>query len=237
MERPKSPNLKELTQRLVLPLMPLLFLLTQLPIVSAQQEVTSGNPEKGIAITFDCGPWVYSDRVNSILDALKERDLKVTFFITGDFVERNPNNFERIIAEGHEIGNHSTTHPDFSTLSDLQIKDELAETERRANEFGVSTKPLWRAPFGARSSRVLVAAAEEGFDPNVMWSLDSSDWVDNISPAVVEGKLLSAGPGDIIVNHCNSWQTPQILPEVLDRFKEIGYEVVPVSKLLELPGP
>lgn len=233
MERPKFPNLKEVTQRVVLPLLPILFLLTQLPIVSAQQEVTGGNPEKGVAITFDCGPWVYSDRVNSILDALEERNLKVTFFVTGEFIRKNPEDFARIISEGHEIGNHSTTHPDFSTLSDAQIKYELDETERRANEFGVSTKPLWRAPSGARSARVLVAASEEGFDPNVMWAVDSSDWIDDVTPSVIESKILSAELGDIVVDHCNSWQTPLVLRSVLDIFKERGVEIIPVSKLLE----
>jgi len=147
MERPKFLNPKEIVQRLarILPLVPFLFLLAQLPIVSAQQEVTTGNPERGIALTFDCGPWVYSDRVNRILDALEERNLKATFFVTGEFIRKNPEDFERIISLGHEIANHSNTHPDFNTMSDSQIKEELAETERRANEFGVSTKPLW--PF------------------------------------------------------------------------------------------
>ena len=109
-----------------LPLVPLMFLMTQIP-ASAQQEVTKGNPNKGVALTFDCGPWVYSDRVNGILDALEQRGLKVTFFVTGEFIRKNPQDFERIIYSGHEIANHSDTHPDFNTLSPVAIKAEEAQ--------------------------------------------------------------------------------------------------------------
>lgn len=236
MEWPKFQNPKEIAGKAVrvLPLIPFLLLLTQIPASGAplgQTEVTRGNPEKGIALTYDCGPWVDRGYINSILDVLDERGIKVTFFVTGEFIRKNPDDFLRIIQSGHEIANHSNTHPDFNSLSDSAIRTELAETERKASEYGVSTKPLWRAPFGARSSRVREVAAGEGYDTNVMWALDSGDWVAGISGAQVQRNLLRAQAGDIVVDHCN---TPfaSVYANAIDIYHAQGIRVVPVSELI-----
>src|SRR5437773_2041484 len=119
-------------------------------------EVVHGDPSTGIvALTFDAGN-EGGGAGAQILDILRERGLHVTFFLSGHWVDHNPQLAQQLVADGHEIANHSYSHPDLTHLSDNQIVYELDYTDQVVWDIvGVHTRPYFRPPFGARNGHVL----------------------------------------------------------------------------------
>src|ERR1700716_3467773 len=171
-------------------------------------EVVHGDPSTGIvALTFDAGN-EGGGAGPQILDILRENGLHVTFFLSGHWVDHNPDLARQIVQDGHEIANHSYDHPDLTHLADNQVVWELAYTDQVVSDImGTHTRPYFRAPFGARNRRVLDVAAASGFR-SIYWSIDSGDWLPRASSAGVAARILSyAGPGDIVVEHVGSEAT------------------------------
>jgi peptidoglycan/xylan/chitin deacetylase (PgdA/CDA1 family) len=196
-------------------------------------EVVQGDPTTGIvALTFDAGT-EGGGSAPDILEILRERGLRVTFFLSGHWVDHNPELAQQIVADGHEIANHSYDHPDLTHLSDEQIVWELDYTDQVVSDLmGAHTRPYFRPPFGARNRRVLDVAAASGFR-SVYWSLDSGDWLPRATAAGVAGRVLRfAGPGDIVVEHVGSAASAGALPVILDEFIERGWRVGTVSEVL-----
>lgn len=189
---------------------------------------TSGNM---VALTFDAGS--ASGPTSKILDILKENNLKVTMFVTGQYVDTYPDLVRRMAQEGHQIANHSYSHPDFTTFSNQQILDELARTEQSVLRVtGKSSKPYMRMPFGARNSRVTDTVVSAGYR-SIYWTLDSGDWLENATPNAVTQRILqNVGPGYIVVQHVNSVATSDSLREVISGIKEKGLRIVSLSELL-----
>src|SRR5205807_5723588 len=206
--------------------------------VSAQEtpdysEVVSGDPSTGIvALTFDAGT-EGGGAGAQILDILRDRGLHVTFFLSGHWVDHNPELAQQVVADGHEIANHSYSHPDLTRLSDSQIVYELDYTDQVVSDImGTHTRPYFRPPFGARNRRVLDVAAATGFR-SVYWSLDSGDWLPRATAPAVVGKILRyAQPGDIVVEHVGADASADALPVVLDEFDQRGWGVGTVSEVL-----
>jgi peptidoglycan/xylan/chitin deacetylase (PgdA/CDA1 family) len=140
-----------------------------------------------------------------------------------------------MVADGHEFGNHSYSHPDLTRLSDDQLVFELDYTDQVVSDImGVHTRPYFRPPFGARNRRVLDVAAASGFR-SIYWSLDSGDWLPRASAAGVAGKILRyAAPGDIVVEHVGAQASADALPVILDEFALRGWRVGTVSEVLGL---
>jgi peptidoglycan/xylan/chitin deacetylase (PgdA/CDA1 family) len=196
-------------------------------------EVVQGDPATGIvALTFDAGT-EGGGSAPDILEILRERGLRVTFFLSGHWVDHNPELAQQIVADGHEIANHSYDHPDLTHLSDEQIVWELDYTDQVVSDvMGAHTRPYFRPPFGARNRRVLDVAAASGFR-SVYWSLDSGDWLPRATAAGVAGRVLRfAAPGDIVVEHVGSAASAGALPVILDEFTERGWRVGTVSEVL-----
>jgi peptidoglycan/xylan/chitin deacetylase (PgdA/CDA1 family) len=199
--------------------------------------VTRGDSRRPwVALTLDAGAG--SAPVSAMLDALHERKLRITFFLTGTWIEQNPELVRRMAAEGHEFGNHSLTHADFTTLDDAHLVAELAETERLLQATaGATTRPFFRPPYGAYNERVLLQSIHEGYLP-IYWTLDSLDSVgapktpefllDRITRALTPEEL----HGAIILAHCGSESTAAALPAVLDKLDTMGLEVRPLSDVL-----
>jgi len=207
--------------------------------VSAQDidysEVVHGDPETGIvALTFDAGT-EGGGSAPQVLEILRDRGIHVTFFLSGHWVDHNPELAQQIVADGHEVANHSYDHPDLTHLSDDQIVWELDYTDQVVSDFmGTHTRPYFRPPFGARNRRVLDVAAASGFR-SIYWSLDSGDWLPRATAAGVADKILRyAGPGDIVVEHIGSDATAAALPVVLDELTQRGLRVGTVSEVLGL---
>jgi peptidoglycan/xylan/chitin deacetylase (PgdA/CDA1 family) len=199
------------------------------------QKGPAGKP--WVALTLDAG--ASADPVPGMLATLRKHHVRLTFFLTGKWIEDNPELTHQIIADGHEIANHSFNHPDMRKLSDDAIREELADTEALLAEIGgASTRPFFRPPFGAYDTRVLRLVEAEGYVP-IYWTFDSLDSVgepktadfllDRITNHLPPEQL----PGAIILAHCGSQPTADALPRILDRFAEMGIEVKKLSAVLD----
>jgi peptidoglycan/xylan/chitin deacetylase (PgdA/CDA1 family) len=201
-------------------------------VTDLRTEVARGDPSLPlIALTFDAG----ADRGASVqlLDVLQSKNVRATFFVTGQFADRYPDIIQRIAADGHELANHSYTHPDFAHLSEAQMRSEIRRaTESIETTSGMKVAPLWRAPFGSRNARILEIVEEEGFRP-IYWTFDSGDWIDGATTqGVLSTDLRLAVNGAIVVHHVQPRPTAEAMPTVIDTLRERGYELVTVSELL-----
>ena len=184
-----------------------------------------------VLFSFDGGAGAESGE--AILAALKKHGVTGTFFLTGKFAEENPALVRRIAREGHGVFNHTYAHRDLTTLSDEEIKGELARTDALIqNLTGESTKPYFRAPYGARNARVLAVAAEEGYQ-SVYWTTDVLDWKEATGFTAAEAKariMRNLTPGAIFLMHIGDTITGAILDEVFTEIEAEGYA------LTSLPG-
>ena len=198
-------------------------------------EVDGGDPSTGvIALTFDAGT-EGGGAAPEILQILRDHNLRVTFFLSGHWVDHNPDLAQQIVADGHEIANHTYDHPDLTHLTDDQIVWELDYTDQVVSDvMGTHTRPYFRPPFGSRNRRVLDVAAASGFR-SIYWSIDSGDWLARATPAGVADKILRyAEPGDIVVEHVGSEASAGALPIVLDELAQRGLRIGTVSQVLGL---
>jgi peptidoglycan/xylan/chitin deacetylase (PgdA/CDA1 family) len=196
-------------------------------------EVVHGDPASGVvALTFDAGN-EGGGAAPQILEILRNNALHVTFFLSGHWVDHNPDLGRQIVQDGHEVANHSYDHPDLTHLADNQIVWELDYTDQVVSDImGTHTRPYFRAPFGARNRRVLDVAVATGFR-SIFWSLDSGDWLPRATPGAVAARILRyAGPGDIVVEHVGSAASAEALQTVLDDFAQRGLRVGTVSEVL-----
>jgi len=203
------------------------------PIKVSAQEISRGPRDaKKVALTFDAGST--SEPTRQIIKALEDANVKATFFLTGKWVEENEDLAKKIADDGNPIGNHTYSHADLTKTSNNGIAYELSKTEGIIQKTtGVSTKPLFRTPYGARDSRVLRVAMNAGYR-SIYWTIDSLDWKPTMTAEQVKNRVLSGlDNGAIILMHCGSSQTATILPELLKQIKGRGYEIVTVPQLFE----
>ncbi|MEN9934382.1 MAG: hypothetical protein RLZZ387_961 [Chloroflexota bacterium] len=190
-----------------------------------------------VALTLDAGAGAAP--TPRMLDALRERGVRITFFLTGKWIAENPELTRQIVADGHELANHTFGHPDLTAVSDAEIRRELAETEAALREVApaATMRPFFRPPYGAYDERVQRAVQAEGYLP-VYWTLDSLDSVGEPKTPefLLERVTAKLTPerlrGAIILAHCGSEPTADALPAILDRFAAMGLEVRPLSEVL-----
>jgi peptidoglycan-N-acetylglucosamine deacetylase len=188
-----------------------------------------------IAMTFDDGP--SAENTPRLLDILKQRGIKATFFLIGQNVAAHPEIVKQILAEGHEIGIHSWTHPQLSKLSDDRVTDEIVKTQNAIRDAGGYTPTLLRPPYGAITPRQR-DWIESLFGLNViLWSVDPFDWK-RPGASVIEERILSgAEPGAIVLSHDIHKQTVDAMPATLDALIKKGYKFVTVSQLIAMNHP
>lgn len=195
----------------------------RLPIYS----VDTGS--KKIAISFDAA---YGDQYTGrILDILDEYNVKTTFFLVGFWIDKYGEVLEEIHRRGHEIGNHSTTHPQMSKLTVEEIKDELKSTGEKIKAVTGKDPILFRPPFGDYNNRVISTAQELGYY-SIQWDVDSLDWKEFGVEPVVDRVLKKINNGSIVLFHNNAKYVADFLPIVLDHIIKDGYTIVPVSELI-----
>lgn len=186
--------------------------------------------ERRVALSFDA-TWGTS-RTDRLLEILRRHGVKTTFFLAGNWVERYPEYVRKIAAEGHEIGNHSYTHPHMASLSADQIRQELEQNQRRIDALvGRPDVLLFRPPFGEYSDTVIRVASELGYY-TVQWSVDSLDWQDLSADTMVERILRGIEPGDIVLFHNDGTHTPEAVDRLIPLLKARGFRIVPVSQLI-----
>jgi peptidoglycan/xylan/chitin deacetylase (PgdA/CDA1 family) len=188
-----------------------------------------------IAMTFDDGP--SAENTPRLLDMLRQRNIKVTFFMIGQNVAANPDIVRRILADGHEIGNHTWTHPQLSKLSDDKVTSEITKTQEAIKEASGYTPTLLRPPYGAITPRQREWISSQ-FGLNViLWSVDPFDWKRPGSAVITQRILSQARPGAIILSHDIHKQTVDAMPATLDGLIAKGYKFVTVSQLIALNKP
>lgn len=192
--------------------------------------VDVGN-EKKIALSFDAA-WGNED-TKDILAILKKHDVKVTFFMTGGWVEKYPDDVKAILEDGHDLGNHSENHKNMSQLSKSAQKEELMEVHNKVKELTGYEMNLFRPPYGDYDNSVILNATECGYY-TIQWDVDSLDWkdygADSIIKTVCQHKHL--GPGSIILCHNGAKYTATALDEMITQLKKDGYTLVPISELI-----
>ena len=197
----------------------------ELPIYSV------GIKEKKISISFDAA-WGAED-FPKIIEILDKHQVKATFFMTGEWVEKYPDCVKTMVEKGHDLGNHSATHPDMTKLSKEQQKNQIMQVHNAVKKLTGYEMELFRPPYGAYSNDVIRSCYEVGYFP-IQWDVDSLDWKDLSAADIIKKvcKHKSLGPGSIILCHNGAKHTAEALDEMLTNLKEQGYEFVPISELI-----
>lgn len=184
-----------------------------------------------IALTFDAA-WGNED-TKQIMEILRKHNVKVTFFMTGGWVDSYPEDVKMILAEGHDLGNHSENHKNMSQISDSEIKEEVMKVHEKVKELTGYDMFLFRPPYGDYDNHVIKGVRACGYYP-IQWDVDSLDWkdygVDSIVNTVCSHKHL--GNGSIILCHNGAKYTAQALDTLITTLKNKGYEFVPLSQLI-----
>ncbi|CCC58116.1 polysaccharide deacetylase family sporulation protein PdaB [Caloramator australicus] len=201
------------------------FLNTQreLPIYCVETD------EKKIAITFDAA-WG-NEYTDEILDILEKNGVRATFFLVGSWVDKYPETVKKIFEKGHEIGNHSTTHPHFSQITPDKMKEEIFKTSDKIKRITGKGTNLFRPPFGDYNSLVVKTVKETGHFC-IQWDVDSIDWKDPGEDVIYSRVVSRVTNGSIILFHNYAKQTPKVLDGILKELKRKGYEFVTVSELI-----
>lgn len=197
----------------------------ELPVYCVQTE------EPKIALTFDAA-WGNED-TEEILSILKKHDVKVTFFMTGGWVEKYPEDVKTILAAGHDLGNHSENHKNMSQLGNEEKRQEIQKVHNKVKELTGYEMFLFRAPYGDYDNAVIRTARECGYY-SIQWDVDSLDWKDYGADAIIREVCENPhlGNGSIILCHNGAKYTAQALDAMLTGLKEKGYSLVPVSELI-----
>jgi peptidoglycan/xylan/chitin deacetylase (PgdA/CDA1 family) len=188
-----------------------------------------------IAMTFDDGPSPATTPL--LLDILKQRNIKATFFMIGQNAQANPTIVKRILAEGHEIGNHSWTHPQLSKLSDERVTEEINKTQEAIKSACGYAPVILRPPYGAITARQKEWIEKQFGLSVIIWSVDPFDWK-RPGASVIEQRILAgARPGAIILSHDIHKQTVDAMPATLDALAAKGFKFVTVSQLIAMNKP
>jgi peptidoglycan/xylan/chitin deacetylase (PgdA/CDA1 family) len=188
--------------------------------------------EPVLAMTFDDGP--HPSLTPRLLDLLKERNIKATFFVVGSNAKAYPQIIRRIIAEGHEIGNHTYTHCSLPSRSDDQIRKELNDSKNAISAATDYSPQLVRPPYGAINARIKQLMYSEFGYSTIMWSVDPQDWRRPGSAVVTSRLVNGARPGAIMLAHDIHPGTITAMPSMFDQLLAKGYQFVTVSQLINM---
>lgn len=197
----------------------------ELPIYNVQTD------KKQVALSFDAA-WGNED-TQKILDIMKKYKINVTFFMTGGWVEKYPDDVKAIKEAGHDLGNHSENHKHMPQLNTSVMCDELNKVTKKVKSLTGTTMCLFRPPYGDYDNNLITQARNCGYY-TIQWNVDSLDWknygVDAIVNTVLNHKDLKNG--SIILMHNGAKYTAEALPKIIEGLQEKGYEIVPISKLI-----
>jgi peptidoglycan-N-acetylglucosamine deacetylase len=185
-----------------------------------------------VAMTFDDGP--HPTLTSRLLDILKTKGVKATFFLIGQNAAAYPDIVRRIAAEGHEIGNHSWSHPQLTKLNPAALRQELERTSSTISELIGKPIAVMRPPYGATSDYINHWINREFGMKVILWSVDPLDWKYRNSASVEHRILAGARPGAIILSHDIHATTVAAMPDVFDSLLAKGYKFVTVSELIAM---
>ncbi|MBE6758546.1 MAG: polysaccharide deacetylase family protein [Ruminococcaceae bacterium] len=194
-----------------------------LPIYAVGRE----EDDKVISISFDAA-WGNED-TQTLIDILGRYNITATFFLVGDWVEKYPESVKQLSDAGHEIMNHSDTHPHMSKLSRDQMRKEIESCNDRIEAITGVRPTLFRAPYGEYCDGLIQVLDELGMHC-IQWDVDSLDWKDPTPGDICSRVCSHVTPGSICLFHNAAKNTPAALPMLIEQLLTDGYTFVPISK-------
>lgn len=172
-------------------------------------------------------------QIDELLNVLQNNQVKCTFFLTGNWVYRNPELVRRVANAGHEIANHSFSHASFMQLSDDEMINEIQATENAV--FEVTGKPLlkyFRPPYGEYNGAVDGVLKQLGYEALILWDVDTRDWTGISAASIIEEIRSHVDNGSIILFHIHGANTVLALAKIIPELKEHGYALDRLSSAL-----
>lgn len=196
--------------------------------------------QKIIALTFDDGP---DQRFTpQVLDVLKKYHVQATFFLMGSRVKKHPHIAERIVNEGHVVGNHTYWHPQLTESGEHSMKWEITKTEKQIQEATGYKTTLFRAPYGALNRDLVEQIGRMGYR-GIGWSIDTNDWKEPPAKQIINNVMDHVHPGAIILMHsAGHWSldlsaTVRALDKLIPRLRKEGYQFVTIPELWDASHP
>lgn len=194
-----------------------------LPIYSVERD------SKAIALSFDAA-WGNED-TQLLIDILNQYNVKATFFLVGDWVDRYPESVKQLHDAGMEIGNHSDNHAHFTKLSSEGITADVSACNEKIKAITGAAPTLFRCPYGEYDDHVVSAINGMGMHV-IQWDVDSLDWKDLSAEEIYERVTSRAAPGSICLFHNAALHTPEALPSIIECLLSEGFSIVPISQLI-----
>lgn len=181
-------------------------------------------------VALACNVFWGEEFLPEMLAELGRNNIKITFFIGGSWAKRNPQVLKMIAENGHELGNHTFSHPHPNALSKEQNKDQILRTEALVAELTDRKTTLYAPPYGEFNTTVLAAASELNYT-TIMWSIDTIDWKRPPEDVLINRVTKKLHNGAIILMHPTA-PTTNALPELIARIRSAGYTITTVSDIL-----
>ncbi|MBQ8001669.1 MAG: polysaccharide deacetylase family protein [Ruminococcus sp.] len=185
--------------------------------------------DKKVAISFDAA-WG-NEQTDTLLEILKEKQVTATFFLVGEWVSKYPESVKSIAAAGHDVENHSSTHPYMTKLSYDEQLTEIKNCNDKIKELTGKAPTLFRPPYGDYDNTVVKSVKDSGMYC-IQWDIDSLDWKDPTPAQMIERITSKLTSGSIILMHNGAKNTPEALPQIIDAVRAQGYEFVPISEII-----
>lgn len=187
------------------------------------------NGEKRASVSFDAA-WGNED-TEQLIEILDEYNVKATFFVVGGWVDKYPESVKALHDAGHEIMNHSDTHPHMTQISPEKMTEEANQCSEKIEKV-TGVKPiLFRPPYGDYNDQVVDTMRKSGLY-TIQWDVDSLDWKDLSADEICNRVISKTKPGSIILFHNAAKNTPEALPTILEKLNNEGFELVPISELI-----
>ncbi|MFF0308040.1 polysaccharide deacetylase family protein [Streptosporangium sp. NPDC004379] len=200
------------------------------PLPPPKRKIDCGRV-KCVALTYDDGPGHHTAK---LLDILARYHARATFFLVGKMVLANADGaLRRMVRDGHELGNHTWSHPQLTAMSEGAVRAELTRTQKVIERRTGVRATLMRPPYGATDKRVAAVARHMGL-AQVLWSVDTLDWRDRVTP-VVARRATAIKPGSIVLMHDIHRTTVEAAPRILKELTRRGFAFVTVSELYGRP--
>lgn len=195
----------------------------EIPIYCVESE------KKQVAISFDAA-WG-NEQTQQLLDILDKYDIKATFFLVGEWVDKYPEDVKNIAEHGHDVGNHSNTHPHMSELGASGQIEEIQKCNDKIEAITGETPTLFRAPYGDYNNDLVNSVKSLGMYC-VQWDVDSLDWKDPSPNQLCDNILNKVCDGSIVLMHNGAQNTPAALSSIIEGILDQGYEIVPISQII-----
>ena len=195
----------------------------QLPIYCVQRD------QKMLSISFDAA-WGNED-TQQLIDILGKYNVKATFFVVGEWVDKYPESVKALSDADHEVMSHSNTHAHFNSLSSQEIIDDLTACGEKIAAVTGTQPTLFRCPYGEYDDHVINAVRSMGIEP-IQWDVDSLDWKDLSAADITKRVTSKVQPGSIVLFHNAALHTPEALPGIIEALLQQGYTFVPISQMI-----